>query len=83
MTRKDTLKWFAVKMMNQLDKNSRKTHWRFMPQDYLLNRLTEQSIKLHKELRIGGSRLEVIRRCSNVANYAMMIADNERRFLEK
>ena len=83
MNRKDTLKWFAGKMLGKLDENTNKLHWRFMSQDYLRASLGTQASKLEKELRIGGSRTEVIHRCANIANYAMMIADNERRFLEK
>ena len=83
MNRKDTVKWFSGKMLHKLDQNTNKTHWRFMPQSYLLGRLDEQLGLLRRECKVGGSRTEAIAKCANIANYAMMIADNERRFLEK
>jgi hypothetical protein len=88
MNRKDTLKWFAGKMLSHLDENTWKVHWRFVPQEDLIEKLDEQSSKLYKELKLDKPRTEVIhtaviRRCAHIANYAMMIADNERRFLEK
>jgi len=83
MNRKDTVKWFSGRMLNKLDANTYKKHWRFIHQGDLLSNLEAQENYLSKECRVGGSRTEVIHRCINIANYAMMIADNERRFLEK
>jgi hypothetical protein len=82
MNRKDTLKWFAGKMMERLDQNTYKVHWRFMPQSFLLGKLNEQFPKLDKGIK-EKDHTEIIRRCANIANYTMMIADNERRLWEK
>ncbi|MGN7359977.1 hypothetical protein ACTHPF_26730 [Paenibacillus sp. SAF-054] len=66
---------FAMEMEEQLIANDHKSGWENCTPQYLRNQLEKNfrrlfSCKSHPEFR---------RRCSNIANYAMMLSDNDRR----
>jgi hypothetical protein len=66
---------FAIAMEKKLRENDHKTHWRKCAVKYLRRRLAEELIELddaeHPE--------DVAAECVDVANFAMMIADNKSR----
>jgi len=65
---------FARGMIGKLDKNSHKAHWSTVDCDYLFDRLLEEVQEL-KNAR-SGTVEQIIDECYDVANFAMMIADN-------
>jgi hypothetical protein len=87
ITPRDDVRWFAVEMETKLRANDHKGHWRNCDFPYLDRRLDEEI----KELKSALSRLDhpvtpeqrqrVIAEAADVANFAMMIADNARRLL--
>ncbi len=68
---------FAAEMVAKLAENSHKAHWGTEANTRLLRRLREEVDELRDAL-IDGHPREIIRECADVANFAMMIADNER-----
>ena len=66
--------FFADGMLWKLGKNSHKAHWETMDCDYLFDRLLEEVQEL-KNAR-SGTVEQIIDECYDVANFAMMIADN-------
>jgi len=71
--------WFAEKMEEKLLENDRKSHWKGCSDKWLLNRLRQETGELKRAI---GSKLDseqVAREAADVANFAMMIADNARR----
>lgn len=66
--------FFAEGMLQKLAKNSHKAHWETVDCDYLFDRLQEEVQEL-ADAR-GGSVESIIDECYDVANFAMMIADN-------
>lgn len=77
------LAWFAVYMERTLTRNDYKGGWRHCQARYLFRRLREEidemeaawnrMIKMKKQNR---DATDVIDECADVANFAMMIADN-------
>jgi NTP pyrophosphatase (non-canonical NTP hydrolase) len=69
---------FAVIMQEKLDANDHKTHWNDMSLQYLFTRLAQET----KELSCANAKKlppdDVDREAADVANFAMMIADNYR-----
>jgi len=74
------LKWFAGEMEKKLRENDHKGGWNSCDVDWLVSRMTEELQELDdvvQQYRQGfASREEVRRECADVANFAMMIADN-------
>ncbi|PAD73942.1 hypothetical protein [Paenibacillus campinasensis] len=69
---------FAMDMEEQLRANELKGGWKVCSNDYLLHQLYRNA--KHLELRNHHlSHSELRRRCANIANYAMMLSDNDRR----
>ena len=65
---------FAEGMIRKLAKNSHKAHWSTVSCDYLFDRLKEEVHELSDSR--SGSVESIIDECYDVANFAMMIADN-------
>jgi hypothetical protein len=65
---------FGVEMLKKLLKNSHKAHWSTVDCDYLFDRIIQEIEEL-KAAR-SGSVAEIVSECADVANFAMMIADN-------
>jgi hypothetical protein len=66
---------FAVEMEKKLDKNEHKGAWEETSSWWLMRRLVDEVEELREQLRIGGP-MEVVEEAADVANFAMMIADN-------
>lgn len=77
---RDEVIWFAEVMEDKLKKNDHKTHWKYAEIGYLSKRLHQESKELSRALQhtdeTEQSNLEIIQECADVANFAMMIADN-------
>jgi len=76
---REPVKWFAEQMEQQLKANDHKGGWEGCTFYYLEKRLNEEV----KELVDATKFEDVIREVTDVANFAMMIADNARRLAEK
>lgn len=69
---------FSRDMEIQLAKNDHKRGWINEHHQDLTGSILYQLEKLRKELiKIDKDKNEISKRCSNIANFAMMIADNE------
>lgn len=68
------VQFFAEGMLYKLKKNSHKAHWETVDCDYLFDRLKEEVQEL-ADAR-SGTVDQIILECYDVANFAMMIADN-------
>ena len=78
------VKWFAERMERKLKKNDYKgdgTSWRQGKLDPLLKRLKEETKELENEIYCLSidNQEEIINEAADIANFAMMIADNARR----
>jgi len=63
--------WFARRMELKLRENDHKDHWTGCDFEYLFRRLMEESTELHAAFLD-----DQIDEAADVANFAMMIADN-------
>lgn len=76
----EALQWFGDEMEKQLQNNDVKGCWEGCTSEYLVQRI-EMCISRLKVLQDGQKTLEpreYTRRCANIANFAMMLADNKR-----
>mgnify|MGYP001615734675 CR=1 FL=1 len=69
---------FAAIMQEKLDSNDFKEHWSGMGLQYLFMRLSQEVNELSRANRLKYSPDKVDREAADVANFAMMIADNYR-----
>ena len=70
--------WFADKMERKLSENDiSKSDWRAESSRFLLGRILGEVHELQEALS-DGSPEDVILECADVANIAMMIADNHK-----
>lgn len=69
--------WFAERMELKLKANDHKGHWSGEGYKYLLQRLKEEVSELENALEHMPSAI-VIDEAADVANFAMMLADNHR-----
>jgi NTP pyrophosphatase (non-canonical NTP hydrolase) len=70
---------FALAMERELRANDHKRGWAGLTLKQLLNRLREETSELQKALGDGKGVDEVQAEAADVANFALMIADNYRR----
>jgi len=70
------VKVFAIEMEKQLRANDHKGGWNQSPSMLLLDGLRKNHVKLKWALD-RGELTEITRRAANIANFAMMIAENE------
>ena len=69
---------FAQAMEEQLKANKYKGDWGGCSNSYLLNKLVKNLNALIVCLDLPGNNVKTIRwRCANIANFAMMIDDNQ------
>jgi NTP pyrophosphatase (non-canonical NTP hydrolase) len=68
------LAWFANEMERQLEENDYKRGWKNCTQRFLLKRLNQEVRELMKAIKQG--KPYVVEEAADVANFAMMIADN-------
>ncbi len=72
---RNKVKIFAEIMEKKLKENDHKRHWASMSQDYLLSCLKQETKELQSAL-INGNPEAIQEEAVDVANFAMMIADN-------
>jgi NTP pyrophosphatase (non-canonical NTP hydrolase) len=70
--------WFADRMENELRANDHKDGWGDLSERWLLNRLRQETKELQRVLGEGVPADRIISEAADVANFAMMIADNAR-----
>ena len=68
-----SLAWFTNEMQSKLDANSHKSGWHSCTQQWLLNRLRQETKELERAI---AKDKNVVQEAADVANFAMMIADN-------
>jgi hypothetical protein len=77
---RDTVRWFAEKMEARLAANDDRDGWADEDDQYLMDRLGEETRELVVTLAQAavstGLAQEVVHEAADVANFAMMIADN-------
>lgn len=71
-------KWFVGEMEKQLKANEHKGGWQDCDSSFLLEELDKNRIKLFWMTK-SDTKADICRRAANIANFAMMIADNARR----
>ncbi len=71
-----------IEMIRKMRANAHKAHWSTVSQSDLFNRLLDEVIEMWDSL-YDGTHDDVISECADVANFAAMIADNERRFADE
>lgn len=69
------VRWFAGEMERKLARNDHKTHWSHATHEYLIRRLKEELAELEAEYRAGNMH-SMASEAVDIANFAMMIADN-------
>ncbi len=67
---------FAISMEETLVKNDHKGGWKECELRYLEDRLLQEVNEVYDAIRQGKSAAEIRSECVDVANFAMMIADN-------
>lgn len=70
--------WFAQAMERELQANDHKSHWSGCEVTYLLRRLRDEMGELDRALSNGAPSERIISEAADVANFAMMVADNAR-----
>ncbi|MCK5347113.1 MAG: hypothetical protein KAR20_27075 [Candidatus Heimdallarchaeota archaeon] len=85
---RESVRWFAKEMEKVLKKNDYKHGWSSCTRQYLFASLNSEIFELFSELKpleydtMNGAVIidsqKVIRECCDIANFAMMIADNQR-----
>ena len=73
---------FAVLMQKKLDENSGKGHWSMCSMQYLFSRLAQETGELSRANKKKFHPDQIDREAADVANFAMMIADNYREAYE-
>ncbi|MCU5414689.1 hypothetical protein OCE50_27885 [Bacillus wiedmannii] len=77
------VKWFAEQMESKLQENDHKGGWQDCDCYWLLNRAIKECVELSRELDahrdLGDNKEKIIKECSDVANFVMMIADKVRK----
>ena len=66
--------WFARQMEIKLKENDHKSDYRNESLQYLSMRLTQERKELTEALK-SRDQIKIIRECADIANFAMMIAD--------
>lgn len=67
---------FAYDMEQQLLMNDHKPGWKDEHVEFLYKQMILNTAKLVKAIGAESDKDEITRRCANIANFAMMIADN-------
>ena len=67
--------WFANEMEGVLQRNDHKTGWSNLTNKWLLNRLKQEVKELERAIK---KDMFVVLEATDIANFAMMIADNYR-----
>lgn len=73
---KQAVSCFSLQMVENLNNNIHKGHWAGETNVYLLERLREEMEELELAVMRGADLKTVLSEAADVANFAMMIADN-------
>lgn len=76
------VKEFAREMEKQLSVNDYKGGWSKSLSSFLLDELISNTGKLRGAINHKDSQEVITRRAANIANFAMMLADNERKIIQ-
>lgn len=68
------VQWFAELMNQRLEENAHKDKYGW--KDIAFDDLTQQVDRLNTELQLVNNDREAMKKAIDIANYAMMIADN-------
>lgn len=71
--------WFAEQMERKLRENDHKGGWNNCDALYLIGRINQEMDELQAAIMDGEGPFEIAREAVDVANYAMMIADQARK----
>lgn len=88
LKRREPVNWFSREMEKRLRANDHKTGWDGLDPWWLYRRIEDERTEIARALAVdrapGKLRAEaIIRECADVANFAMMIADNARQEMER
>ena len=72
------LSWFTGKMAQKLRANDHKGSWAGLDNDHLVRRLQQEFVELTEAIA-KGTPDQVVAEAADVANFALMIADNANR----
>ena len=67
---------FANMMNEKLWLNRHKPHWKECSLQYLSMRITQEKKELLAAIKQNKSKIEVLKEAADIANFALMIADN-------
>jgi len=67
---------FACNMQLELDNNDHKEGWQNLSPVWIINRIKQETLELEKAVKNKKLKKEIISECADVANFAMMLADN-------
>lgn len=70
------VQWFAEQMEERLAANDHKPGWRGDDMDALLSRLADEKVELAQAVEADAPAREIAKEAADVANFALMIADN-------
>ncbi len=76
---REPVRWFAKQMEETLRRNDHKGGWETCGPEYLIVRLHEELHELTQAIHRSGSYSWIISEATDVANFAMMIADLARK----
>jgi len=80
---REEIRRFAELMEAQLKRNDWKGGWKNDSSAWLFGRLLEEVWELYQVLFAGETRERIAREAADVANFAMMLADQERLKVEE
>ena len=75
-TYENAVNLFSKRMLSRLDSNSGKGHWSECEDSYLIRRLLEEVGELVESIIDKEHTSLIVREAADVANFAMMLADN-------
>lgn len=75
---RNEVRWFARGMERELQKNDHKGGWEYCKPSWLLRRLRAETNELERAVKGKKDWETVLSEAADIANFAMMIADNAR-----
>lgn len=75
MKKRKVVLHFSAQMEEQLKANDHKTGWTHLNPKWLNHELNRHVKDLFNEILFDDDNPKIIRKCVNIANFAMMIAD--------
>ena len=69
---------FACNMQQELDNNDHKSGWEGLSPQWIIHRIKQETNELERAIKNKRLRKKIISECADIANFAMMLADNTR-----